>query len=664
MPGLEEWLSSAEAAEVPARARRRTKAEQNSAYGPLRRTLRFPAKIEPQVQSRGLLRHSVAAEALDDSSRALIPAAVSPRSSSVAPCWRSSRPRQARSSRAQAGQAPAGQRGGGQGRGGRGGGVPVDQNGECPPGMTEWRAGSCRAPNFPRPASSTTGRDRRSSRPSTRCRRRSFRPSTSTAIRRARSASAESLDRAHRQARRDQRRRVRQPPTTRLASGSCRTLDVVRNSPYKDRVRVFTGVSFNGVGPGWAEKAVAQLEADVKAGAVGVGEDRQGPRPDDAESRRHRGSPWTTGSRSGLGGLRAAEHPGRSSTRPSRRSSSSRPTCTTSAGSSWRSSPIGATTSRAGPTFEQLMTRARQLFRRHPKTRFIAAHFGWHANDLARAAKLLDAFPNVLLEVGAVLYDLGRQPRAAREFFMKYQDRILFGKDSFEPSEFPYYWRVFETNDEYFDYYRDYHAFWKLYGMGLPDAVLKKIYYQNALKGSPGLPQTGWPKIGHTRVARYVVTGGAGFIGSHLVEDCSPRRSRSASPTISRPAAGRTFRRRASASWSKATSSDAAVARRAVAGLRVRHPPGRDSLGAAVGGGPRDLASRQRRRHARRSSSPRATPGSSGSSSPARRRCTATRRSCPSARTCRPTRSRRTRSRSSSASSTARCSRGSTGSRR
>ncbi|MGH7465842.1 MAG: hypothetical protein ACREK1_11750 [Longimicrobiales bacterium] len=54
---------------------------------------------------------------------------------------------------------------------------------------------------------------------------------------------------------------------------------------------------------------------------------------------------------------------------------------------------------------------------------------------------------------GAVLYDIGRQPRAARDFFIRYQDRILFGKDSFQPQEYPYYWRVFETQDDYFDYY-------------------------------------------------------------------------------------------------------------------------------------------------------------------------------------------------------------------
>jgi hypothetical protein len=90
-----------------------------------------------------------------------------------------------------------------------------------------------------------------------------------------------------------------------------------------------------------------------------------------------------------------------------------------------------------------------------------------------------------------VLYDFGRQPRASHDFFVKYQDRILFGKDSYQPDEYPYYWRVFETNDEYFDYYRDYHAFWKLYGIGLPDQVLKKLYYANALRLTPGLSHAG-----------------------------------------------------------------------------------------------------------------------------------------------------------------------------
>jgi predicted TIM-barrel fold metal-dependent hydrolase len=128
-----------------------------------------------------------------------------------------------------------------------------------------------------------------------------------------------------------------------------------------------------------------------------------------------------------------------------------------------------------------------QMFARNPKTRFIAAHFGWHGNDLRRAARLLDKLPNVYYEVGAVLYEFGRQPRGARDFFTKYQDRVLFGKDSYQPAEYPYFFRVFETTDEYFDYYRDYHASYKMYGMGLPDTVLRKLYYENALKVARGL---------------------------------------------------------------------------------------------------------------------------------------------------------------------------------
>ena len=145
------------------------------------------------------------------------------------------------------------------------------------------------------------------------------------------------------------------------------------------------------------------------------------------------------------------------------------------------------------PSFAELVAERDNMFARHPRTRFILAHFGWHANDLARLGRLLDRLPNVYPEVAAVLYDFGRQPRAARAFFLKYQDRILFGKDSFQPDEYPYYWRTFETDDEYFDYYRDYPPFWKLYGLELPDDVLKKLYYKNALKLTPGLPRKGFP---------------------------------------------------------------------------------------------------------------------------------------------------------------------------
>ncbi len=134
-----------------------------------------------------------------------------------------------------------------------------------------------------------------------------------------------------------------------------------------------------------------------------------------------------------------------------------------------------------------------RMLRKHPNTIWVLAHLGWHAQDLARLGRMFDSMPNLYAEVGAVLYDIGRQPRVAHDFFIKYQDRLIFGKDSYQPDEYPYYWRVFETNDDYFDYYRDYHAFWKLYGIGLPDAALKKLYYGNALKIIPGIARAGFP---------------------------------------------------------------------------------------------------------------------------------------------------------------------------
>ena len=145
-------------------------------------------------------------------------------------------------------------------------------------------------------------------------------------------------------------------------------------------------------------------------------------------------------------------------------------------------------------SFEQTMAEQHNLFRKHPKTNFINAHLGWFGHDLGRLGKLLDEMPNVYTEIGAVLHELGRQPRAAHDFFVKYQDRILFGKDIWNPEEYHVYFRVLETEDEYFDYYRKRHAFWKMYGLGLPDEVLKKLYYKNALRIIPGIDRSAFPQ--------------------------------------------------------------------------------------------------------------------------------------------------------------------------
>lgn len=132
--------------------------------------------------------------------------------------------------------------------------------------------------------------------------------------------------------------------------------------------------------------------------------------------------------------------------------------------------------------WDTLIAEQHRLFKKQKNTTFIAAHFGWFANDLKKLGTLLDEMPNVMIEFGAIIAELGRQPRAANEFFTKYQDRILFGKDSWVPSEYATYFRVLETTDEYFPYHKKYHAFWRMYGMGLSDQVLKKIYYENAAR--------------------------------------------------------------------------------------------------------------------------------------------------------------------------------------
>jgi predicted TIM-barrel fold metal-dependent hydrolase len=275
------------------------------------------------------------------------------------------------------------------------------------------------------------------------------------------------------------------------ASGErlAQSLDAIAKSGHKDRVAMFTTVSFRDVGPGWGARAAAQLEADVKAGALGVGEigknlglgtrkaDGSRLKVDDPELDPfwamagklkipvflHLGEPQEFFQPLDHNNERWLEM---ALFRERRFNDRSR-----------------------YPTFDELMGERDRMLAKHPNTTFILAHMGWHANDLARLGALFDKLPNLHAEVGAVLYDLGRQPRFGHDFFVKYQDRILFGKDSFQPDEYPYFWRVFETADEYFDYYRDYHAFWKLYGMALPDPVLRKLYSQNALRIVPGLPK-------------------------------------------------------------------------------------------------------------------------------------------------------------------------------
>ena len=144
--------------------------------------------------------------------------------------------------------------------------------------------------------------------------------------------------------------------------------------------------------------------------------------------------------------------------------------------------------------WEQIIGEQHNLFKKHPNTQFVAAHLGWLGNDLGRLGKTMDEIPNMNVGIAAVIAELGRQPRMAKRFFEKYQDRILFGKDAYNPHEFYTYFRVLESDDEYFPYYKRYHAFWRMYGLDLSDEVLKKVYYKNALRLIPGLDASLFPE--------------------------------------------------------------------------------------------------------------------------------------------------------------------------
>jgi predicted TIM-barrel fold metal-dependent hydrolase len=271
-------------------------------------------------------------------------------------------------------------------------------------------------------------------------------------------------------------------------------VEAVRASGHADRFAFFASLDFREVGPGSGARIAAQLEEDVRAGAVGIGEIQKsfGLFNTKADGTRlHIDDPeldivWETAARLGI------------------------PVFVHTADPAEFFQPLDYENERwlemalfqnrryfdreRFPSFEELMAERDRMIAKHPNTTWVLAHLSWYGNDLARLGRIFDANPNVLAEVGAILYDLGRQPRFAREFFIKYQDRLLFGKDSFAPDEYPYYWRVFETADEYFDYYRDYHAFWKLYGMDLPDEVLRKLYYGNALRIVPRMPTAALPE--------------------------------------------------------------------------------------------------------------------------------------------------------------------------
>lgn len=271
-----------------------------------------------------------------------------------------------------------------------------------------------------------------------------------------------------------------------------RSLQNVKDNA-KGRILIFTNIDYSGIdNPGWTKMAVAQLEQDVKNGAAGLKiykelgldvKDKNGKRVAVDDPRLdpiwekcgelkipvliHSGEPSPFFDKMDNTNERWLElklHPDRA--RPASRY----------------------------PSWNQVMSEQHHIFSKHRNTTFIAAHFGWLANNLDALGAMLDTLPNVYTEFAAVLEEIGREPKAGRKFFIKYQDRILFGKDTWSVPEYGFYFRMLETDDEYFPPLRKYHAFWSMYGLGLPDDVLKKIYYKNSFNLFPQIDKSLFPE--------------------------------------------------------------------------------------------------------------------------------------------------------------------------
>ena len=272
------------------------------------------------------------------------------------------------------------------------------------------------------------------------------------------------------------------------------------DEPVRDRIVQFARVDFEGINqPGWSAKAAAELDRCFRAGAVGLkinkvlGLDLKNPDGTYIQSDDPRFDPiWEM----------CARH--------------NKPVMIHTSDSYGRFLPIGPENERyeAGlwrhdtegnyyqtgqPTPEVIEKARENMHAKHPKTRFVNAHMAMLYYDMDKVAALLDKYPNADVEISAAVQDLGRAPLMIRKFFLKYQDRILFGSDGspgrgIEEFWVPH-WRFMETFDEYFDHPAQLrsptgaplHGRWRIYGIGLPDDVLRKVYYTNALRYLPSV---------------------------------------------------------------------------------------------------------------------------------------------------------------------------------
>ena len=268
--------------------------------------------------------------------------------------------------------------------------------------------------------------------------------------------------------------------------------------PYRDRVLQFARLDFSGINDaGWSAKTAAELERDFQAGAAGLkinkvlGLDLKNTDGTYIQADDKRFDPiWEM----------CAKH-----NKPVMIHISDSygrflpigPENERYEAGLWRNSPEGNYYKTGQPTPDVIEKARENMHARHPKTRFVNAHMAMLYYDMDKVAALLDKYPNADVELSATVQDLGRAPIMIRKFFLKYQDRILFGSDG-NPSRgieefWVPHWRFLETYDEHFDHPAQLrsatgaplHGRWRISGIGLPDDVLRKVYYANALRYLP-----------------------------------------------------------------------------------------------------------------------------------------------------------------------------------
>jgi len=270
--------------------------------------------------------------------------------------------------------------------------------------------------------------------------------------------------------------------------------------PFRDRIIHFARLDFDGINdPGWPAKTAAELERCFRAGAAGLkinkvlGLDLKSASGAYIQSDDARFDPiWEMCAKySKPVMIHTSDSYGRFLPIG--------PENERYEAGLWRSNPEGNyyNTGQPGP---DVIEKAREnMHAKHPKTRFVNAHMAMLYYDMDKVAALLDRYPNADVELSATVQDLGRAPLMIRKFFLKYQDRILFGSDGnpgrgIEEFWVPH-WRFLETYDEHFDHPAQIrsatgaplHGRWRIYGVGLPDDVLRKVYYANALRYLPSV---------------------------------------------------------------------------------------------------------------------------------------------------------------------------------